>query len=153
MGSSTSGISIILFFYEMHIPGPYLRPTDQKFWVRDPEIYAFLAFWGILGHREVWEPWVLFFKTFFFLMWNIFKVFIEFVTILLLFYVLILLAKRLYPLPWKVKFFKILPCRSCHGGPRFSFWISAFPGFLEALCSTVFCFGMTQKRESHNHFY
>ena len=57
---------------------------------------------------------ILFLKTFFFLMWITFKVFIEFVTTLLLFYVLVFLAARpvgsqltdegsnLTPLHWKV---------------------------------------------------
>ena len=111
-----------------------------------------LCFPSLLGHSgaqgSVRTMGAFFFLRFFFLMWTIFKVFfIEFVTILLLFYVLVLLAMRLHPPLWKVKSFKILPCRSCHEGPQFSFWISAFPGFLEALCSTVFCFAMTQKRE------
>ena len=55
-------------------------------------------------------------KKIFFLMWTIFKVFIETVTILLLFYVLVFLAKRhvgsllsrqgwnLHPLCWKAEF-------------------------------------------------
>ena len=44
---------------------------------------------GVLFHSFFLKHISFFFKVFFFLMWTIFKVFIEFVTILLLFYVLI----------------------------------------------------------------
>ena len=45
------------------------------------------------NEQQVHHAMTFFFKTFF-LMWTIFKVFIEFVTILLLFYVLVFLAMR-----------------------------------------------------------
>ena len=51
---------------------------------------AYLTFWEVQFSPEILVCTGLFLKLFFFLMWTIFKVLIEFVTILLLFYILVL---------------------------------------------------------------
>ena len=48
---------------------------------------------GVLHQHEFVET-IFFLEDFFFLMWTVFKGFIEFVTVLLLFYLLVFLAMR-----------------------------------------------------------
>ena len=52
--------------------------------------YGLVGIWFIIGY----VVYLLFLKKSFFLMWTIFKVFIEFITVSLLSYVLVFLATR-----------------------------------------------------------